>query len=242
MNKSIVSLDHHSRLLCYQDKEFCQQLYQYVLSLDESHFETLKSNQRSIVKKFSFHNQLYIFKIPLEKNQRKWIRFTTLYRKSEAERSLDTMQQLINMGFHTTKPVLAFLKSQHRMITDSFTIYEYLTAKPVDKTHLPQIIKVLHALHQKSFIHNDPHAENFLHSDHQLFLIDANIKKIFFFKDLRFAFEFVYLSQMNPESKAFLSKESHTLSFKIATLYFHYLNLWRKFKRVVRRKKYEKSN
>lgn len=134
MNKSTVSLDHHSRLLCYQDMEFCQQLYQYVLSLDESHFETLKSNQRSIVKKFSFHNQLYIFKIPLEKNQRKWIRFTTLYRKSEAERSLDTMQQLLNMGFHTTKPVLAFLKTQHSMITDSFTIYEYLTAKPVDKT------------------------------------------------------------------------------------------------------------
>lgn len=237
MSKSIITLDHHSKLLCYQDKEFCKQLYEHVLSLDESHFNTLKSNQRSIVKKFTFHDKAYIFKIPLEKNQRKWIRFTTLYRKSEAEKSLDTMQQLIKLGFHTTTPVLAFLKNHHGMITDSFTIYEYLNAQPVEEHHLPQIINTLHNLHQKSYIHNDPHTDNFLQNNKQLYLIDANIKKIFILKRLRFAFEFVYLSQMNPESKILLSQESQSIYFKIATLYFHYLKLWRKVKKQIRRQK-----
>ncbi|MCK9329481.1 MAG: hypothetical protein M0Q94_06365 [Candidatus Cloacimonetes bacterium] len=221
-------------ILPYKDYQDCFNIFNAFTGKQYKFIKVLKNNQRSYVELFEYENKKYVIKIPIEKNKRKWIRFTTLFRKGEAERALDNMQNILNMGLLTTIPVLLYEKWTLGFLTNSYYIYEYSEATPVTEEYYTDVIKILEFLHKNNFLHHDAHLDNFLVKNGKIFLLDANLKKMFLFNKFKSYYEFIYLSEMNPEIQASLNINKSCLNYKLALIYHNYIKNWRRFKKFIR--------
>lgn len=236
MYNEIIKLDSSNFLYIYHQKNLCLNIY-YNLKNSNNYqiLKTLKDDNRSLVRLIEFEKKKYVYKIPREKNYRKWIRFTTVFRNSEAIRALNNMNVILKLGLVTSKPVFAYEKKNKLMVVDSFYVYEYIEAESISDKYYPAIINTLKTLHYHDYLHHDAHLENFLIKNEKIILIDANLKKIKYFKKLQTTYEFVYLLNKSPEIKPFLIFDKKSFYFKIGNLYYKYLNIWRFIKKTIRK-------
>ncbi len=234
VSKIKINLFIYNKISTYQDNTGIE-LIKAIQNGNYNSIKVLKNNQRSFVELIEYNNSKLILKIPKEKNTRRWIRFTTLFRSGEGRRALDNMLKLQNLGLQTTIPVVLFEKRTCGFLTDSFYIYKYGEAEAISKPHFDKVIDCLNFLHSKNFLHHDAHLDNFYIKDNKVFLIDANIKKMRFFKGFQTANEFAYLAKMNPEIIPSIKTDKQNFYRKLAELYQNYLDSWRKFKRMIRK-------
>ncbi len=143
--------------------------------------EVLRNHHRSIVEKKQFDSIDHVVKQPNNKNRSLWIRFTTLYRDSEALRDLKSQLLLDQLDIPTVSPVAALEKRKFGMVIDSRIIYRFRTGDEITEQHYPQMIKIMGILHKNGYLHDDPHSNNFLQSADEVFVIDCKPKKNYFF-------------------------------------------------------------
>ncbi|NLK62093.1 MAG: hypothetical protein GX287_01455 [Fusobacteria bacterium] len=88
--------------------------------------EVLKNDERSFVKKMEIKNKKIIYKVPNQKNNSKRTRFLSLFRKSQVEVVLESMEILNKNRIYTNQPIVFGEKRKFGMVIDSFMIYEYI--------------------------------------------------------------------------------------------------------------------
>lgn len=138
----------------------------------------LKNNYRSYVFIVTIDGVKYVFKNPRDKNRRRWIRFLTLFRKSEAVAALQSMQALLSLGILTTKPIASIEKRSFGMAVDSWMVYEYLEANPINTSDISKSYDLLCDLHRAGYLHGNPQEQNFLKTnDGEIVVIDAKLKR-----------------------------------------------------------------
>lgn len=193
----------------------------------------LKQHHRSLVYHIEANGKAYVLKIPLEKNKRWWIRFTTLFRDGEAFKNIKGMLKYEELGLHTTKPVMAAEKRVSGMVTDSWLLYEYLDGKPCldHEEYYPLVIDELKLIHKQGYLHGDPQIRNFLFKEGKIYVIDSNPKPVGLTGFSR-AYEFAYLRKSAPGIEKYFGKINDWWLYRLA---FKYDIYERKFVRTRRR-------
>lgn len=190
----------------------------------------VKNTARSRVLLLNHAGKKIILKSPREKNKRKWIRFTTLYRKGEAFKTIDNMDKLEHLGIESNKPLLAMEKRRFGMVVDSWMIYEYLPGEVCREKDYPDVVKKLKEIHAKHILHGDAQIENFLNSESHIITIDFSPKKALFGNVSRF-YEYFYLQRSAPGIQEFFDLPDHALAYRIAQAYSRLYWSWRDFKK-----------
>ncbi|MDY3237429.1 lipopolysaccharide core heptose(II) kinase RfaY [Fusobacterium perfoetens] len=190
--------------------------------------KTLKSDNRSIVKLIQFRGKPYIYKIPLEKNTRKWQRILSFFRGSEAQREFKNLEKILENGFNTSKPYFACEIKKFGMVIDSYIIMEYINGNAGDINSLPFITDTLSKIHKKGYIHGDSQLSNFILTNDKCYIIDAKFNKSIFGKIAQ-TYEFIYLeTSCGQDIGQFYSKKG--LTYLIARGIDNYLILWGRFR------------
>ena len=139
--------------------------------------KVLKNDKRSLVFMVEAGGVKYVVKNPRDKNRRLWIRFLTLFRKSEAAMALTSMEILLSLGIPTTKPIALFEKNRFGMVVEGWMVYEYFEASPIETSDIKKSYELLCNLHQSGFLHGNPQEQNFLRFNDAIATIDAKLSK-----------------------------------------------------------------
>jgi|GEM_PF-164723 len=167
---------------------------------------------RSKVCLIRIDGQLLILKRPVEKNSRRWIRFTTLMRKSEALQSCISMLKIQEIGIETNKPLVVIEKHRMGMVVDSWYLYSYVDGDVCNKKDYPAVVHTLNKIHQSGYLHGDPQILNFLKGKTGIQVIDVKISKRWNF--VQSQLELVYLKNSAIEIGQYIS--TSIFSYKIA--------------------------
>ncbi|MBZ4683373.1 MAG: hypothetical protein PWP46_1692 [Fusobacteriaceae bacterium] len=196
--------------------------------------EILKDSTRSVVKLINYDNKKIVIKIPVEKNKRKWIRFLTLFRKSEILKNLKSMEILLKNGIKTNKPIAGIEYRKYGMVFDSFMIYEYIEGTVVTKEDAKEVIDLLKKIHKLGYLHNDPQKRNFLKNEAELITIDTSLKKknIFISKILE---NMEYIKFAVDISEAYKYIELNKISFKLAKFLYNFFRIKRKLSKKLKK-------
>jgi len=119
-----------------------------------------------------------MFKIPMERNNRSWERFLTLFRPNESFRVYDSMTTLQSLGIKGTVPLLAAHRKRRGMSVESFLVYDFVEGTPATIENLESIVETLGQLHQAEFVRNDPKLINFIVNGPDVYLIDFRLKRV----------------------------------------------------------------
>lgn len=160
--------------------------------------KTLRNHHRSLVKKVKRRQCEYVVKQPLNKDNSPWMRFTTLYRDSEVLRDLKSMQLLAALGIESVSPVAALEKRRLAMVYESRLIYQFRPGHPVSPQNYDKVIAIMDKLHQHGYIHDDPHAKNFLDDNGTVFAIDCKPRRNYLGR-LRIIHNYLLLQKRSPE-------------------------------------------
>lgn len=174
--------------------------------------KTLKDSTRSMVYQISIDHELLIFKQPVEKNSRKWIRFTTLMRKSEALQSCLSMLHLHKIGVQTNIPIVVLEKRKMGMVVDSWYICSYVDGGSCNELDIPEVIDTLNVIHKAGYLHGDAQIKNFLKTQSGIQVIDTKLSNAW--NSIQKNLEFVYLNNSINGLSRYIDKS--TIGYKIA--------------------------
>ncbi|MGK7392148.1 MAG: lipopolysaccharide core heptose(II) kinase RfaY [Candidatus Cyclobacteriaceae bacterium M2_1C_046] len=195
------------RILSFIPDQEAKKIFNLVQEDSYATVSILKQYDRSKVLRFSLEDNDYVLKIPLEKNNNPWIRFTTLYRKGESFKCLYSMHKLKELQLPTAQPIMTAEKRSFGMVVDSWLVYKYVPGEHClnKKDHYPEVIDTLQSLHGKSFLHGDPQIRNFiLGEDRLIHMIDAKLKRSYF-SFFSKNYEWAYLAKSAPGIENYFS-------------------------------------
>ncbi len=195
----------------------------------------VKNNKRSLVLIVQYIDQALILKSPKEKNTRKWIRFTTLFRKGESFKSILNMEKLNNIGIKTNIPLMAIEKRVLGMVVDSWILYKYEEGDRCDESNYFKVVEKLKEIHTKNILHGDPQIRNFLYNGKEIITIDCNPRKVLL-GNVSKVYEYLYLEKSAKGIDKYFDLSKGRLSYKIAKKYSDLYWAWRRFKKKIRRK------
>ena len=217
------------------DKRLLDYLDNIINYKDINIIKEVKNNKRSLVLLIHYLGKQIILKSPREKNLRKLIRFTTLFRKGEAFKSILNMKKLNNMGIRTNIPLMAIEKRVLGMVFDSWILYEYEEGDRCDENNYFKVVEKLKEIHAKNILHGDPQIRNFLYNGKEIITIDCNPKRVLL-GNVSKVYEFLYLEESAEDINKYFNLSKDMLSYKIARKYSEIYWVWRKFKKKHRRK------
>jgi lipopolysaccharide heptosyltransferase II len=207
-------------------------------NFQHSILKELKNNSRSHVFLIDHQGEKAVLKSPREKNTRKWIRFTTLYRRGEAFKAIQNLEKLIGLGIDTNKPLLAMEKRWLGMVVDSWMLYEYKEGRACGETDYRAVVEKLKEIHSKKILHGDPQINNFLIKEGTVVTIDCNPQKALL-GNISIYYEYFYLQRSAPGIEKYFDLAKNTPSCRIAKVYSKIYWNWRDFKKSRRKKKQE---
>ncbi|MFA6708567.1 MAG: lipopolysaccharide core heptose(II) kinase RfaY [Fusobacterium sp.] len=197
--------------------------------------KTLKDDNRSLVQLISIKNQLYILKVPKEKNKRKWQRFLSFFREGESKREFENLKKIKNLGFNSPRPFFSLEYKKYGMTLDSLLVSEYILGKESSLNDLEKVVDTLNKIHSYHFLHGDSQLTNFMVSNNQIFLIDSKFSKNIYGK-FGAAYEFIYLEEScNKDLGNYCDK--NTIFYKVAKFLNIYLHWWGNFRKKIRNQK-----
>jgi len=214
----------------YKDKK-------YLKILDD--FENLKiekvfkDDNRSKVSLFKFKGEKLVFKVPREKNNRKWQRILSIFRGSESYREFLQAEKIYNAGLKTYKPILAFEKRKYGFVVDSYLICEYLSGETGSIKHLKIIEKELEKIHKLGYLHGDSQLVNFIIDNKHVYIIDSKFSKNKYGK-FGARYEYIYLEESCPREINYNKKDIYYKGAKFLNSFLHTLG------RVKKKLRYKK--
>ena len=133
----------------------------------------LMDRRRSLVKVVDVGHDQLVLKQPRNKNNNRWIRLTTLWRKGAASAEFHDLVRLQQFGLAGSMPVAVFQKRKAAMVVDSWLVYEYVPGGSTRESHYPEIVRFIQNLHDQGFLHKDPHVDNFIADGSRVVAIDC---------------------------------------------------------------------
>ncbi|MFO7691674.1 MAG: lipopolysaccharide kinase InaA family protein [Vicinamibacterales bacterium] len=105
--------------------------------------------------------------------RRLWTRLFSVLRGGEGSRAFRNMSRLREAGVPVPEPVLALERARGGFIVASWHAYRYLEGEPCSCADAALVAQTLHELHQRGWVHRDPHARNFLKEGGRARVIDC---------------------------------------------------------------------
>ena len=195
--------------------------------------KVFKDDQRSKVSLFEFNGEKLVFKVPREKNSRRWQQFLSFFRGSESYREYKQAKKINNAGFKTYKPILAYEKRKNGMVIDSYFICEYLEGKTGAIEDLEKIKNELDKIHNRGYLHGDSQLVNFIITNVHIYIIDSKFRRNIFGKFGR-SYEYIYLEESCHRE---IEYDKESIYYKVAKLLNNLLHLKGKIKKKIRRQK-----
>lgn len=195
--------------------------------------KVLKNDKRSYVALIEILDKKYVYKIPKEKNTRKWQRVLSIFRGSESKREYLNYVKAQSLGFNTPVPIMYLENIKFGMCIDSFIIMTYIYGKSAKIDNLNLVVNELKKIHSKGFLHGDSQLDNFMIKDKEVYLIDTKILKNRY-KKIGEAYEFIYLEESCHQEINIYNK--NLISYKIAKMLNTYLHFIGNMKKKIRRK------
>jgi len=192
-----------------------------------------KDDNRSKVSLFSFENEKLVFKIPKEKNKRKWQRFLSIFRGSESYREFLQAEKIYKAGLQTYKPILALEKRKYGFVVDSYFICEYLLGETGSIKYLGVIKEKLNKIHELGYLHGDSQLVNFVVDKKNVYIIDSKFSKNKYGK-FGSRYEYIYLEESCPKE---IDYEKKDIYYKGAKLLNNFLHILGKMKKKLKNKK-----
>lgn len=137
----------------------------------------LKDDHRSFVALIQIENERVIYKVPKEKNSKKWQRFLSIFRGSESKREFFIGRKILDSGFNGATPILAWEKIENFMAVDSFYLMSYIDSHSAKIEEAELVAEELKKIHKKGLLHGDSHLQNFMIKDKKVYLIDCKLEK-----------------------------------------------------------------
>lgn len=156
--------------------------------------KVFKDDNRSKVSLFTFEGEKLVFKVPREKNSRKWQRFISIFRGSESYREFIQSERIHKAGFLTYKPILAFEKRKYGFVVDSYFICGYLSGETGSIKYLEVIKNELDKIHNLGYLHGDSQLVNFIVDNKIVYLIDSKFSRNKYGK-FGARYEYIYLEE-----------------------------------------------
>lgn len=204
--------------------------------------KVFRDNWRTLSARVRFQDESLLLKVPRARNGRKWERFLTRFRESDALRTFRHIELLGSMGFAAPDPVLACERRQGGVVVDSFVCYRFVEGRPAGPEDAGKILAALQALHNRGYLRSDAQLANFLMVDNVVFFIDFRLKKTWFLSKLQKARELDRFLRSCPGARHLLSREQASsiwlwLASRLENVSFALRNL----KREMRERKKSRS-
>jgi heptose II phosphotransferase len=192
--------------------------------------QILKDDKRSYVALIEIDNKKIIYKIPREKNKRKWQRFLSVFRGSESKREHENIEKTKRLGFNCAKPIISAEEKCGLFVIDSYFLYFYIDGIQAKSDSADEVSKILSKIHQLGFLHGDSQLENFIISnENEIYLIDTKFIKNFY-GNFGKAYEFIYLEESCHDDKISLYNKN-SFFYIVSDIFKKYLELIRKIKK-----------
>lgn len=220
-----------SNKIIYFNNEKYLKYYDMIEKEEYSILKILKDDKRSYVVLIEMQGEKLVYKIPREKNIRKWQRFLSIFRDSQSKREFSEIEEIHRLGFNTGIPLLAVEEKSCIVVIDSYFLYTYVEGKQSTCENAPEVGKILTEIHELGYLHGDSQLENFIVSDgdKRIYLIDARFVKNIY-GNFGKAYEFLYLEESCHKDGLFLCNHD-TIYYKGAQILKSLLELKRTFRR-----------
>lgn len=215
------------RVILFNAKDYIEEELKKIIELDG---KVLKNDNRSFVKRVVYLGKEIVVKQPKEKDRRKWIRFTTIFRDSEVVATLISMEKLKEIGVISNEPIGAVEYRKNKMVYKSFAIYTYVEGEKVEKIDYVKVIDLIKKIHMSGYLHGDTQIRNFLKINEDIATIDCNLKKN---KTYKFSENMEYFKFMQDahESSEYISKN---IWYYIAKAVFYMIRTKRRVKKYIK--------
>jgi tRNA A-37 threonylcarbamoyl transferase component Bud32 len=195
--------------------------------------KVIQKNNRGIVALIRHNGLLFIAKRSLLQENNRWAQFTSFYRQGEGMRMLRNMHKLSTLKLPVPEPVLVLEKKQYGFVVASWSLYRYLEGQHCTCVQSDQIANTLRTLHEKGWVHRDPHVKNFLFHEGEIRIIDCTRAKPW---RSRYAqmYDVVLLDKCCPGSRKQYSVPATLLLYRLAKFQNTLIQRWRSIKRTLR--------
>lgn len=194
-------------LISHLDAATSGQLVDAVLDGGLVRENVFRDNWRTLSAKVRFLDESLLLKVPRARNGRRWERFLTRFRDSDALRTFRNIELLSGMGFGAPDPVLACEHRHGGVVVDSFVCYRFVEGRPAGPQDAEKILTTLRALHKLGYLRSDAQLANFLIVDEVVTFIDFRLKKPKFFARLQKAREIDRFLRSCPEARGLISRD-----------------------------------
>lgn len=200
--------------------------------------KVFRDNWRTLSAKVRFQDDSLLLKVPRARNGRRWERFLTRFRESDALRTFRHIEQLSAMGFGTPEPVLACECRHHGVVVDSFVCYRFVDGRPAGPQDADKILQSLRTLHRRGLLRSDAQLANFLMVRDEVTFIDFRLKRPRWLPQLQKAREIDRFLRSCPEARECLAPgEASSFWLRLASGMEAASFGFRNLKRTLRRRK-----
>lgn len=220
------SIKQGNKIIYYKDRENIE-LATFIEKESYKVKKILKSDKRSYVALIEIEGKEYIYKIPLEKNRRKWQQFLSIFRGSESQREYKNLENIRKLGLYTAIPYIAVEEKKYMMVKNSYILMSYIESETEDISLIVEELKKIHSL---GYLHGDSHRANFLIKDRNVYLIDTKLLKNIYGK-FGEIFEFIYLEESYNKE---LEYDKSSFYYKGAMILKKYLLSLGKLKKIIK--------
>jgi len=188
-----------------------RKILQAVLEGDLIYKEVYRDNWRTLSAHVLIGQESLLLKIPRARNGRRWERFLSLFRGSDAVRNFRHLKKMGEMGLGAPVPVLAGERREYGVVTDSFVCYRFVEGRRPEPQDAPDVLEALRQLHHKGYLRNDAQLANFLiRKDGGVVFIDFRLKHPRFFPALQKARELDRFLRSCPEARSLMTAEEQS--------------------------------
>lgn len=203
-----LSFDHlQCHVVSHLDRATSQKLVEKVFNDELPREKVFRDNWRTLSARVRFQDEPLLLKVPRARNRRKWERFLTRFRESDAVRTFRHIELMRAMGFAAPDPVLACERRLGGFVVDSFVCYRFVEGRPAGPEDADKILAALKSLHQRGYLRSDAQLANFLMVEDVVLFIDFRLKKTWFLPKLQKARELDRFLRSCPGSRPLLSPE-----------------------------------
>lgn len=201
--------------------------------------KVFRDNRRTLSARVVFDGNRLILKVSRARNRRRWERFLTRFRGSDAVRTFHHLRLAGQLDFHAPDPVLAGEKMCGGVVVDSFLIYQYSEGRPASEEDSLAVLNSLRALHSKGYVRNDAQLANFLiGEDGEVVFIDFRLRRPRCLPALQKFRELDRFLRSCPSAELHLTRaETSSAWFRLARVLENFSFARRRWKRYVRRRR-----
>lgn len=197
-----------------------------------------RDNRRTLSAQMMCAGQSLLLKVPRARNGRKWERFLTRFRDSDAFRTMHHLELMRSMGFAAPEPVLAGERRAGGVVVDSFVCYRFVEGRRAVPDDAGAILTALQALHQRGYLRSDAQLANFLIVDGNVTFIDFRLKRPRWLPGLQQAREIDRFLRSCPDARRLLHPDQAASGWlRLASILENFSFGLREVKRNVRNRK-----